>query len=188
MCLGTIGSFTVWKKKHLPDTLFRVSVANFATRRNYKEFSKVIQYRGGSFALRASSSDCDLNMKHSGFADIHVLRVTRPTRIVEPSASNQAYGVVMLCGVGGLVLSREPRTASLFLFFIAAYVVPTLVTFAITRFRLPFMPLLMISAAPALFSLRERTADTSRMRLTLALIASLVTLAIIVEGHLTSPV
>ncbi len=58
-----------------------------------------------------------------------------------------AYVTVTLSGVAGLILSRRQAAASLFSLFIASQIAPSIVTFAMSRFRLPSMAFLAVGAA-----------------------------------------
>ncbi len=98
-----------------------------------------------------------------------------------------SYLVVVLAGVAGLVLARNSRMVVLFSLSLAGHVLPPLVTFAITRFRLPLMPIMAISAAPLLFSFRQAVSGISTRRRVVAAIAVAATSLAIVVGHFTSP-
>lgn len=58
-----------------------------------------------------------------------------------------AWGAVLLGGSAGLTLAGRRPGAALLALFIAAHVIPVLVTFAAARFRLPFVPVLGIGAS-----------------------------------------
>jgi 4-amino-4-deoxy-L-arabinose transferase-like glycosyltransferase len=58
-----------------------------------------------------------------------------------------AYLIVLVPGVAGLLLARERALTRLFGLCLLAHVLPPLLAFALSRFRLPVMPVFMIGAA-----------------------------------------
>jgi hypothetical protein len=74
----------------------------------------------------------------------------RGLRIAAVVVGLVAYVGMTLAGVAGLILSRRRAVSSLFLLFIASQIAPSIVTFAMSRFRLPSMLFFAIGAAGAL--------------------------------------
>jgi 4-amino-4-deoxy-L-arabinose transferase-like glycosyltransferase len=56
------------------------------------------------------------------------------------------WTVIVLAGAAGLALAHGGAPVGLFLLFIGFHVLPTVITFGTSRFRLPFEPLLLIAA------------------------------------------
>jgi 4-amino-4-deoxy-L-arabinose transferase-like glycosyltransferase len=103
------------------------------------------------------------------------------------------YVAVLLLGVAGLLLtcrSGAGQLLPLFLAFILGHVLPPLVTFALTRFRLPLMPIMAIGAASLLQMLwaegRGVWGARSQARRYGAAIAVCGATVAIVGGYLTS--
>ena len=95
-----------------------------------------------------------------------------------------AYLALLFTGTAGLVLSRERRLAALLAAVALAHVVPVILTFPNTRFRLPIMPLLIVGAAALLVSPSASWRTAGRARRVTAVAALLVLLVCIVsEGE-----
>lgn len=75
-----------------------------------------------------------------------------------------SYATLLLLGCAGLVLAPNRRAAGAFAVFGLAHVLPTLAAFALTRHRLPLMPLLAISTAGLLNTLPACWRDAGRPR------------------------
>ncbi len=58
-----------------------------------------------------------------------------------------SYVVVALFGFAGLILSRQRNCVAVLAIYIASLVVPVILTFPNTRFRLPIEPILIIGSA-----------------------------------------
>jgi len=94
-----------------------------------------------------------------------------------------SYVVVALAGVGGLVLSRRRDLAALFGLFVASQILPSVVTFAMSRFRLASMIFLILGAASlALFGRRD-LAEASTLRRAAAIALTLLVLLMIGLDH-----
>lgn len=95
-----------------------------------------------------------------------------------------AYLALVFAGTAGLVLSRERRLAALLAALSLAHVVPVILTFPNTRFRLPIMPLLIVGAAALLVSPSASWRAAGRARRVTAVAALLLLLVCIVsEGE-----
>jgi len=75
-----------------------------------------------------------------------------------------SYGVVALAGVAGLVLAQRRDLATLFGLFIASQIAPSVVTFAMSRFRLASMLFLILGAAAFAASGRRDIGEASLAR------------------------
>lgn len=95
-----------------------------------------------------------------------------------------AYLALVFGGTAGLALSRERRLAALLAALALAHVVPVILTFASTRFRLPFVPLLIVGASALLASPSGCWREAGRTQRAVALAALLLLLVCIVaEGE-----
>ncbi len=93
-----------------------------------------------------------------------------------------SYVLLMLCGSAGLTLARDRGGARLFALFMLAHIAPTLIAYAQTRYRLPLMMLMTVTAADLIVGLPQCWRDASpARRLATAAITSSV-LAVIVWG------
>jgi 4-amino-4-deoxy-L-arabinose transferase-like glycosyltransferase len=72
---------------------------------------------------------------------------TRPLRWLLVGVVVGGYVSVAVAGLGGLILARRPAAVGLLAVFAAAQILPTLVTFASSRFRLASMAILIVGAA-----------------------------------------
>jgi 4-amino-4-deoxy-L-arabinose transferase-like glycosyltransferase len=93
-----------------------------------------------------------------------------------------AYIVLALAGIGGLILCGNTRTVGLFGLVIAGHVAPLLMTFALTRYRLPVMPLLIVAGAPLLLAPVRSFLDATASRRVLAALAMTTALCVIALG------
>jgi 4-amino-4-deoxy-L-arabinose transferase-like glycosyltransferase len=71
----------------------------------------------------------------------------RELRVAAVVACVIAYLTVTLTGVAGLILSRRRAVSALFMLFIASQIVPSIITFSMSRFRLPSMLFFAIGSA-----------------------------------------
>ena len=60
-----------------------------------------------------------------------------------------AYAAVAISGIGGLMAIRNRRLASLLGLFLASQMLPSIVAFGSSRFRLPLMGVLLLGTAYA---------------------------------------
>lgn len=72
---------------------------------------------------------------------------TRPIRWLLVGAVAAGYVAVSVAGVGGLILARGSTAAGLLALFVVAQILPTLITFASSRFRLASVAILIAGAA-----------------------------------------
>jgi 4-amino-4-deoxy-L-arabinose transferase-like glycosyltransferase len=70
-----------------------------------------------------------------------------PLRVAGVVVCLLAYCAITLAGVPGLILARRRAQATLFMLFIASQLVPSIITFSMSRFRLPSMLFLAVGAA-----------------------------------------
>lgn len=92
-----------------------------------------------------------------------------------------AYLAVLFLGSAGLALASERRVASLLAALALAHVIPVIVTFANTRFRLPIMPLLILGAGALVVAPAVRWREAARSQRVLAVVILLVLLACVVS-------
>ncbi len=90
-----------------------------------------------------------------------------------------AYAVVVVSGVVGLILCGTSTARRASAVFIAAHLLPALATFALTRFRLPIMPLLILGAAALALALPRCWSEASLRRRLAAATAALTTLPLL---------
>jgi len=103
---------------------------------------------------------------------------TRAFRLLAVAAIVTSYVPLVVLGTGGLVLARQRELASLFALFIGSQILPTIVTFAASRFRLPSMALLIVSAVGVVAA----RPDAPRRRRVAALLAMAAVLALVLVG------
>ncbi|MCP4590584.1 MAG: glycosyltransferase family 39 protein [bacterium] len=106
-------------------------------------------------------------------------------RVVMVVLAVGVYVCVVVPGVGGLVLTPHRRFANLFALFIGSQVLPTLITFACSRFRLGFMPLLMIATASFLAQPGLQWRSASGLRRLVALAVMIVMLLVVASNYRT---
>ncbi|MBW2420204.1 MAG: glycosyltransferase family 39 protein [Deltaproteobacteria bacterium] len=94
-----------------------------------------------------------------------------------------AYVAVLALGVVGLVLGRRRDLVALFVVFMAAQLLPALVTFAASRFRLASMVLLIVAAAPLLGREDNPFASATPARRKSALVAAAALLLLVLSRY-----
>jgi 4-amino-4-deoxy-L-arabinose transferase-like glycosyltransferase len=94
-----------------------------------------------------------------------------------------SYIGVMLSGVAGLWLARRRELAGLLGLFLLSQIGPSIVTFAMSRFRLPSMAFLIVAAAVALVGRRPLWNDATPGRRWLAAVSCLLVLGLIGMGY-----
>lgn len=87
------------------------------------------------------------------------------------------YALVTLAGAAGLLLARRRDLAALFALFIASQILPVIVTFAISRFRLASMLFLILGCASLGVHARQDWRAASLLRRSLAGVAVVALLA-----------
>lgn len=100
------------------------------------------------------------------------------------------YLLVVFPGVAGLALARDRRLAALFGLVILAHLAPTIVAFNNTRFRLPVMPILIVTAAGLAVSPRAcwREATGLQRAAAVAGVALLLLMIVSERSAMLSPV
>lgn len=96
-----------------------------------------------------------------------------------------AYVMLALAGAAGLALTRHARSAGLLALFVLAQLVPAVVTFSMTRFRLPSMLAFAAGAAALCVCGRADLCGASRRRIALAALAVTALAVCMVVGALT---
>jgi 4-amino-4-deoxy-L-arabinose transferase-like glycosyltransferase len=89
-----------------------------------------------------------------------------------------AYGLALGLGAAGLVLARRTDATLLFAAFIAAQLLPSIATFAMSRFRLASMTFFIVGAASLLARGRSDWAAATPRRRTLAVACAVALLAL----------
>ena len=90
-----------------------------------------------------------------------------------------AYVFVVVSGIAGLVLAPNRRLAWLFGVVVVSQLLPTVIAFATTRFRLPCMALFVIGTAFVLAEGRRQPTLVSRRRLIAAIVGAVGMLALV---------
>ncbi|HMB71535.1 MAG TPA: glycosyltransferase family 39 protein [bacterium] len=90
-----------------------------------------------------------------------------------------AWIVVLPAGLVGIVLAWRRPLSRLFVLYLALHVLPVIVTFGMSRFRLPLVPILVIAAASLFGSVRTSWAEAGAVRRSVAS-ASALAAAIVV--------
>lgn len=99
----------------------------------------------------------------------------RAVRVTAAAATVGAYVVVVLAGAAGLALMPGSRWRTLLLLFVLSQIAPTIVTFAVSRFRIASMAVAIIGAAWLVRAGPDAWRDASRP----ARVTALVTVAAI---------
>lgn len=103
-------------------------------------------------------------------------------RDVTAWAAVASWVVVLLAGTAGLALAWGRPLAGVFVLFIALHVVPVVITFGASRFRLPFVPLLAIAGAWASVEGRAAWASAGTLRRAVLVVAVLGVAVILASG------
>ncbi len=107
---------------------------------------------------------------------------TRAFRRVLAVIVAASYVAMAIAGVGGLVLAKKRGQVGLLTVFVAAQILPTIITFATSRFRLASMAALAVGAAVWLGAERP-WADASPGRRRLAVVAMAATAVLILVRY-----
>jgi hypothetical protein len=111
-------------------------------------------------------------------------------RMAAALAAALSYVVMAVLGVVGIVLSRRPREFALLTWIAILHVLPVILTFATTRFRMPIEPLLVLGTATLLATGRAdwRAASQTRRATALAAGAAMIILLGLGADAFLSPV
>lgn len=103
----------------------------------------------------------------------------RPVRIAAAVTVVGSYVVVAILGAGGLVLAQRRALAALFGLFVASQLLPVVLSFGLSRFRLPSMALFVVGAASLVVCGRSDWGAASRARRGAAIVAMGVMVVVI---------